>query len=158
MNLSGRSVIAGVGESEQVRRPTRSVPHMCIEAALLALEDAGLTPRDVDAIITDDEMAPSVMVGSEMAAALDIERTFMIQATSGGAGYAYAPLLAAMALSMATVPVLMRFAQPLGQWLESKFPNVLRMRPRLESQPRGTVDLTDHAIVCGYGPVGEALV
>ena len=73
MNLSGRSVIAGVGESEQVRRPTRSVPHMCIEAALLALEDAGLSPRDVDAIITDDEMAPSVMVGSEMAAALDID-------------------------------------------------------------------------------------
>ena len=68
------------------------------------------------------------------------------------------PLLAAMALSMAMVPVLMRFAQPLGQWLESRFPNVLRMRPRLESQPRGTVDLTDHAIVCGYGPVGEALV
>ena len=68
------------------------------------------------------------------------------------------PLLAAMALSMAMVPVLMRFAQPLGQWLESRFPNVLRMRPRLESQPRGTVDLTNHAIVCGYGPVGEALV
>ena len=68
------------------------------------------------------------------------------------------PLLAAMALSMAMVPVLMRFAQPIGQWLESRYPNVLRMRPRPEGQPRGTVNLTDHAIVCGYGPVGEALV
>jgi acetyl-CoA acetyltransferase len=109
VNLSGRSVIAGVGESEQVRRPTRSVPHMCIEAALLALEDAGLSPRDVDAIITDDEMAPSVMVGSEMAAALDIERTFMIQAPSGGAGYAYAPLLAAMAIEAGEASVVLCF-------------------------------------------------
>jgi CPA2 family monovalent cation:H+ antiporter-2 len=68
------------------------------------------------------------------------------------------PLLAAMALSMAMVPVLMRFAQPLGQWLESRFPNFLRLRPKLDSQPRGSVDLSDHAIVCGYGPVGQALV
>jgi len=68
------------------------------------------------------------------------------------------PLLAAMALSMAMVPVLMRFAQPLGQWLETRFPNFLRLRPKLDSQPRGSVDLSDHAIVCGYGPVGQALV
>jgi CPA2 family monovalent cation:H+ antiporter-2 len=68
------------------------------------------------------------------------------------------PLLAAMALSMAMVPVLMRFAQPLGQWLESRCPNFLRLRPKLDSQPRGSVDLSDHAIVCGYGPVGQALV
>ena len=68
------------------------------------------------------------------------------------------PLLAAMALSMAMVPVLMRFAQPLGRWLESRVPNLLRLRPKMDSLPRGTVDLTDHAIVCGYGPVGEALV
>jgi len=68
------------------------------------------------------------------------------------------PLLAAMALSMAMVPVLMRFAQPVGQWLESNFASVLRMRRKLESPTRGSVDLSDHAIVCGYGPVGEALV
>ena len=68
------------------------------------------------------------------------------------------PLLAAMALSMAMVPVLMRFAQPLGQWLEARFPNFLRLRPKLDSQPRGSVGLSDHAIVCGYGPVGQALV
>ena len=68
------------------------------------------------------------------------------------------PLLAAMALSMAMVPVLMRFAQPLGQWLEARFPDFLRLRPKLDSQPRGSVGLSDHAIVCGYGPVGQALV
>ncbi|MBJ7259794.1 MAG: cation:proton antiporter [Chthoniobacterales bacterium] len=68
------------------------------------------------------------------------------------------PLLAAMALSMALIPVLIRFARPLGQWLEVRYPDVLRLRRRIENQPRGSVDLSDHAIVCGYGPVGQALV
>lgn len=109
MKLSGRSVIVGVGESEQVRSPTRTVQEMCVEAALLALDDAGLKPSDVDSIITDDEMAPSVMLASEMAAALDIDRRFMIQAPSGGAGYTYAPLLAAMAMEAGEASVTLCF-------------------------------------------------
>jgi len=68
------------------------------------------------------------------------------------------PLLAAMALSMAMVPVLMRFALPLGQWLEKNYPDLLRHRRRQGSEPRGGVELSDHAVVCGYGPVGQALV
>ena len=68
------------------------------------------------------------------------------------------PLLAAMALSMALVPVLMRYAQPLGQWLEKNYPDLLRHRRRGESEHRSGVELSDHAIVCGYGPVGQALV
>ena len=68
------------------------------------------------------------------------------------------PLLAAMALSMALVPVLMRYAQPLGQWLEKSYPDLLRRRRRGETKHRGGVGLSDHAIVCGYGPVGQALV
>jgi CPA2 family monovalent cation:H+ antiporter-2 len=68
------------------------------------------------------------------------------------------PLLAAMALSMALVPVLMRYAQPLGQWLEKNYPDLLRYRRRGETEHRSGVELSDHAIVCGYGPVGQALV
>ena len=67
-------------------------------------------------------------------------------------------LLAAMALSMALVPVLMRVAYPLGPWLEKNHPDLLRRRRRPESEPRTGVELSDHAIVCGYGPVGQALV
>jgi CPA2 family monovalent cation:H+ antiporter-2 len=63
-----------------------------------------------------------------------------------------------MALSMALVPVLMRYAQPLGQWLEKSYPDLLRRRRRGETKHRGGVGLSDHAIVCGYGPVGQALV
>lgn len=73
-------------------------------------------------------------------------------------GEANQALLAAMALSMALVPVLMRLLQPLGPWLEKTFPDFLRRRPVPERPARATVELTDHAIVCGYGPVGQALV
>lgn len=68
------------------------------------------------------------------------------------------PLLAAMALSMAMVPVLMRFAGPLGDWLEKNASGWFRFERARPSAPRGSIDLSDHAIVCGYGPVGQALV
>lgn len=68
------------------------------------------------------------------------------------------PLLAAMALSMALVPVLMRYAQPLGQWLETNYPDLLRHQRRFDGEHRSSVELCDHAIVCGYGPVGQSLV
>ena len=67
------------------------------------------------------------------------------------------PLLAAMALSMAMVPVLMRFAQPLGNWLDK---NSARLpgRPTASLPPAQRVrGLTNHAIICGYGPVGRGL-
>lgn len=68
------------------------------------------------------------------------------------------PLLAAMAFSMATVPVFMRFAKPLGDWLEQHAPGLFRFERAHTSAPRGSLDLSEHAIVCGYGPVGQALV
>ena len=67
------------------------------------------------------------------------------------------PLTAAMALSMAMVPVLMRFAQPLGNWLD-KHSSLLPGRPTSSLPPAERVrGLTNHAIICGYGPVGRQL-
>lgn len=74
----------------------------------------------------------------------------------GGAGQS---LLAAMALSMGLVPVMMRFSKPLGDWLENHAPG--RRRGRLSSTALPTErirELSNHAIVCGYGPVGQGLV
>ncbi len=73
-------------------------------------------------------------------------------------GDANQPLLAAMAFSMAMVPVLMRFAAPLGNWMEKNFPGLLKFERSRPTPPRGSLDLSEHAIVCGYGPVGQALV
>ena len=73
-------------------------------------------------------------------------------------GNASQPLLAAMALSMAMVPVLMGLAIPLGNWLERHAPGLFLRRRSIELLPRGSLELSDHAIVCGYGPVGRNLV
>jgi CPA2 family monovalent cation:H+ antiporter-2 len=66
-------------------------------------------------------------------------------------------LMAAMALSMAMVPVLMRFAQPVGNWLE-KHTARLPGRPASSLAPSERVrGISGHAIICGYGPVGRGL-
>ncbi len=67
--------------------------------------------------------------------------------------------MAAIALSMALVPSAMRLADPLVRLVErlgwsrkaAPVPPDLKLREKLKS-------LQDHAIVCGYGPVGRALV
>ncbi len=66
-------------------------------------------------------------------------------------------LSTAMAISMASVPALMTFAQPIGDFLERQFP---RKRVRLgpdEKPAKKVKALADHAIICGYGPVGRDL-
>lgn len=73
-------------------------------------------------------------------------------------GAANQPLLAAMALSMAMVPVLMGFAPRLWEWLETHAPNLLLRRRSVGLLPRGSMRLSDHVVVCGYGPVGRDLV
>jgi CPA2 family monovalent cation:H+ antiporter-2 len=66
-------------------------------------------------------------------------------------------LMAAMALSMAMVPVLMRFAQPLGNWLH-RHSGKLGWHPPATLPPAQRVrGLTGHAIICGYGPIGRSL-
>jgi CPA2 family monovalent cation:H+ antiporter-2 len=66
-------------------------------------------------------------------------------------------LMAAMALSMAAVPVLIRFAKPVGGWLESRT-RKWTGAPTVAAIPSQRVkELEDHAIICGYGPVGRAL-
>lgn len=82
-------------------------------------------------------------------------RSADMSAWPGGASQS---LLAAMAFSMAMVPVLMRFAGPMGNWLEQNASGLLKFERARSAPPRGSLDLSDHAIVCGYGPVGQALV
>jgi len=67
-------------------------------------------------------------------------------------------LLAASALSMGLLPALLKFGIPLGEWLVKR--GWGRGKPvKIDA---GTLrqrisGLTDHAIICGHGPVGEKL-
>ena len=45
---SGGAVIAGVGQTDLSKNSGRSVTRLAVEAALLALDDAGLKPSDID--------------------------------------------------------------------------------------------------------------
>jgi CPA2 family monovalent cation:H+ antiporter-2 len=68
-------------------------------------------------------------------------------------------MLASCALSMGLVPVLMRWGLGAGEELEKRMPSRRRVVPANSEQERLLVkQLKDHAIICGYGPVGQKLV
>lgn len=51
MSLADRACVTGVGETAYVRGATRSAYELQFEAALAAVADAGLSPRDIDGVI-----------------------------------------------------------------------------------------------------------
>jgi CPA2 family monovalent cation:H+ antiporter-2 len=67
-------------------------------------------------------------------------------------------LLVCTALTMAVVPSLIRGAVPFAKWLEGK--GILashKAAPGKMTATRVIKEIRDHAIICGYGPVGRAL-
>ena len=67
-------------------------------------------------------------------------------------------LLVCTAVTMAVVPSLMRSAGPFGKWLERKgIFAVRKLTPESMTPAKAIKGITDHAIICGYGPVGRAL-
>ncbi len=67
-------------------------------------------------------------------------------------------LLICTAVTMAAVPMMMRAAKPVGKWLEKKrIWHAHQLAPVSASPTRLLKDIRDHAIICGYGPVGRAL-
>lgn len=68
-------------------------------------------------------------------------------------------LLSCAALTMATVPLLMRGSGRFGKFLETKFGIDSKKHPQSENlTPSSHIkEISDHAVICGYGPVGQAL-
>jgi CPA2 family monovalent cation:H+ antiporter-2 len=67
-------------------------------------------------------------------------------------------LLVCTAVTMAAVPSLMRGAGPFGKWLESKgILSERKIAPEAMTSIQFLKDISDHAIICGYGPVGRSL-
>ena len=50
--FSGRAAIAGIGATEFSKESGRSELQLAVEATQAALEDAGLSPSDVDGMVT----------------------------------------------------------------------------------------------------------
>ncbi len=68
-------------------------------------------------------------------------------------------LFSCAALTMAVVPLLMRATGPVGRALERSDRFAAKKKPLSENlAPSHAVkELGDHAVICGYGPVGRAL-
>jgi acetyl-CoA acetyltransferase len=91
--------IAGIGQTPPVRRSPKSLRSLCVEAVQAALDDAGIEPSDVDAIITDGTIMPATVPRDFLAAQFGIDRRFDAGSSFGGAGSAYAPKLAQLAIT-----------------------------------------------------------
>jgi CPA2 family monovalent cation:H+ antiporter-2 len=67
-------------------------------------------------------------------------------------------LLVCTAVTMAAVPSLMRASRPLGKWLEMKGVfGAHKISPSSMTPVKAIKEISDHAIICGYGPVGKSL-
>ncbi len=67
-------------------------------------------------------------------------------------------LLVCTALTMAVVPSLMKLARPTGKWLEMKgLLKVHKISPAILRPSEAIKTIKDHAVICGYGPVGRSL-
>lgn len=67
-------------------------------------------------------------------------------------------LLVCTALTMACVPSLMRASSPFSRWLEVKgFVAGHQVAPETMTPVQAVKEIDDHAIICGYGPVGKAV-
>ena len=91
--------IVGIGQTPPVRRSTKPIRHLAIEAVQLALDDAGIAPADIDGVITDGVIMPHTVPREFIAAQFGMTRSFDGGVSFGGAGVACAPQLAKLAIS-----------------------------------------------------------
>ena len=77
MSLRDRAAISGVGETRYSRGETREGTVLLLEAALAAIADAGLAPREIDGIMPVGLAGPSA---EQLAAELGLEELDLARA------------------------------------------------------------------------------
>ena len=95
-SISGTTAIAGIAETDYVRGSDRHVGDLVLDAAMAAIEDAGLTPADVDGVVPP----PGFITTEEIAAHLGIPGVrYSVTVLMGGASPTAALQSAAMAVT-----------------------------------------------------------
>ncbi|WP_338448482.1 thiolase [Niallia oryzisoli] len=84
-SLRGKVAIVGVGDTEVGIVPHLSANQLCIDAALKALDDAGMTKEDIDGLITCNSWAEPILYHAEaMAEYLQIKPKLCYSVLTGG--------------------------------------------------------------------------
>lgn len=107
--LNSDIAIVGIGETPAVRRSGRDIKSMAMDAILAALDDAGISPREVDGIVTEGMVMPHKVPHEYVGAQLGIERHFDASMAQVGAGIVGAPQLAAMAIRSGLAKVVVSY-------------------------------------------------
>ncbi|MFN8643540.1 MAG: lipid-transfer protein [Candidatus Binatia bacterium] len=103
-SLRGRAAIAGIGQTEFSKASGRSELQLACEAAKAALDDAGLSPRQVDGLVT---FSMDANEEAEVARNLGIPALSMFSRVPYGGGAACAVVMqAAMAIATGAADVV----------------------------------------------------
>jgi acetyl-CoA acetyltransferase len=103
-SLRNRAAIAGIGQTEFSKASGRSELQLACEAGKAALDDAGLSPRDVDGLVT---FTMDSNEEAEVARNLGIPRlTMFARVPYGGGGACAVVMQAAMAVATGTADVV----------------------------------------------------
>ena len=97
--LRGRVAIVGAADTQVGKVPHMSATQLCVDAALRALDDAGIGKHQVDGLVTCNSMAEPHMYHAEaMAEYLQVFPRYCVSAGAGGATTFQVLLQAAMAI------------------------------------------------------------
>jgi 3-oxoacyl-[acyl-carrier-protein] synthase III len=92
--IKDKTAIAGIGWSTFSKNSGTTVLNLAAEASLMAINDAGLTPKDIDGIVTY-YWRPDTPGPRDLAEAMGIERVNYELLNQGGGGWASAAVMSA---------------------------------------------------------------
>ena len=101
--------IAGIGSTHPVRRSSKGLRALVVEAIEAALADAGLEPGEVDGVVSDGLVMPSTVPRDWVAAQFGFERNYDGGMSFGGAASAAAPIHAQLAIASGLAKVLVYY-------------------------------------------------
>jgi acetyl-CoA acetyltransferase len=101
--------IVGIGETPALRRSPKDIREMTLDAIFMALDDAGIDPREVDGFVTESTLMPTKVPHEYVGPQLGIARSFDASLSSVGAGIVGAPLLAADAIQSGRAKVVVSY-------------------------------------------------
>ena len=105
--LGGVAAIAGIGATEFSKDSGRSELHLAVEAVRAALDDAGLTPADVDGMVTFSmDNNPEIEIARNLGMG---DLTFFARVHYGGGAACATVQQAAMAVATGTADVVVAY-------------------------------------------------